>query len=268
MENSMRCSICGKDAVICQAYSGRSLCGRHLAADIEARAKRSIRTHRWLRSGDHIAVPLSGDRKSAALLCFLRGLTAARRDIRLSAIPAGEDRAGKESRSAAREVAGSLRIPCIELPEQERNGTAAMAMVPKIALALSLDDIAQGTLREFLFGSAGRLVHPLPDRSCRRSVICPFMAVPSDEIERYWDLQGTGISLPPAAPVREAGMRETAALLEDYTRRHPAADYALLHLAERLSGDNAAAAVTCPVCPDRVPAREPCPRRGKDRTVE
>ena len=87
----MRCDKCRNEAVLFQAYSGRHLCGRHLVADIEARAKRSIRSHRWMSPGDHIAVVVSGDRKSAALLFFLKKLTAGRRDIRLSAVPACGD---------------------------------------------------------------------------------------------------------------------------------------------------------------------------------
>ena len=42
--------------------------------------------HRWLHPKDHIAVALSGDSVSAALLFFLSKLTGNRRDIRLSAI--------------------------------------------------------------------------------------------------------------------------------------------------------------------------------------
>ena len=88
----MQCDKCRNEAVFFQSYSGRHLCGRHLALDIETRAKRSIRSHRWMSPGDHIAVVVSGDRKSAALLYFLKKLTADRRDIRLSAVPAcGED---------------------------------------------------------------------------------------------------------------------------------------------------------------------------------
>lgn len=239
----MQCDICGNEAVIYQAYSGRHLCGRHLAADIEARAKRTIRSHRWLRTGDHIAVPLSGDRKSAALLCFLQRLTAVRRDICLITIPGGENRAGDHGRSAAVKVAESLRIPCGEMRDDNSFRTAARSTVTKIALAISLDDIAQGVLNEFLFGNAGRLVQALPDYCCQFPVIFPFMAVPSDEIDIYWALKETGISLPPLATSGEFRPRETEALLDDYTKCHPATKYALLHLAEQLTNNNPAAII-------------------------
>jgi len=50
------------------------------------KAKHEIRRHRWITPGDHIAVALSGDKSSAALLYFLKKLTSNRRDISISAI--------------------------------------------------------------------------------------------------------------------------------------------------------------------------------------
>jgi len=77
----MQCDKCRNEAVLFQPYSGRHLCRRHLALNIEARAKHSIRSHHWMKTGDHIAIVLPGDKKSAALLLFLKKLTAGRRDI-------------------------------------------------------------------------------------------------------------------------------------------------------------------------------------------
>jgi hypothetical protein len=50
------------------------LCSEHLILDIEAKAKKAIRKNRWLASGDRIAVALSGNPSSAAVLLFLRKL--------------------------------------------------------------------------------------------------------------------------------------------------------------------------------------------------
>lgn len=237
----MRCDKCRKEAIFFQSYSGRHLCGRHLALDIETRAKRSIRSNRWMSPGDHIAVVVSGDRKSAALLYFLQKLTTNRRDIQLSTMPACGADAGTDSRSAAMTVAESLRIPCIEMPPPGGPGTAAQEKVTKIALAISLDDIAQGILGEFLFGNAGRFVLPRPTGTSLATVICPFIAVPSDELDLYWDCQGTGINLEPSTLRRKVLQKDTAAFLEEYSHRHPATKFALLHLWEQLSNGNAAA---------------------------
>jgi hypothetical protein len=237
----MQCDKCRDDSVYFQAYSGRYLCGRHLVLDIENRAKHSIRSHRWMSPGDHIAVPVSGDRKSAALLFFLKKLTADRRDIQLSAVPACRGSGMGGAPSAAITVAESLRIPWSEIPLPGGTGTAAQEKVTKVALAISLDDIAQGILGEFLFRNAGRFVHPRPSGSSRATVICPFITVPSDELNLYWDCQGTGIDLASGTPPRKSLQKDTVAFLEEYSHRHPATKFALLHLWEQLSNGNTAA---------------------------
>jgi hypothetical protein len=250
----MQCDKCRNDAVFFQSYSGRHLCDRHLALDIETRAKRSIRLHHWMRPGDHIAVVVSGDRHSAALLCFLKVLTADRRDIRLSAVPAGGENTGTRGGSFAAEVAESLRIPCIGMPPPNCSGTLAPGGVTKIALAISLDDMAQGVLEQFLFGSVGRLMHSPPDTG-RIPVIYPFIAVPAEELDMYWRIRGTGMELPPGRPGGSALARETRAQFEDYYRRHPATKYALLHIAEALSGDGVTAMLAAGTGPDGSPGR-------------
>ena len=39
----MKCSKCGRDAILFQNYSGMHLCKTHFIADFEARAKKSNR---------------------------------------------------------------------------------------------------------------------------------------------------------------------------------------------------------------------------------
>lgn len=237
----MRCDKCRNEAVFFQAYSGRHLCSRHLVSDIEARAKRSIRSHRWMRPGDHIAVVVSGDRKSAALLSFLKKLTAGRRDVRLSAVPVCEEDNRAGNNSAAMRVAVSLQIRCIKMPAPGDSGTVPYADITKIAVAVSLDDIAQSVLGQFLFGNADRLVHPPLSEWSRIPVICPFVTVPSEELDRYWESEGTGTGCLSTTSCHDTVLQETRAMLEDFSLRHPATGYALLHIAEDLSSGNVAA---------------------------
>jgi tRNA(Ile)-lysidine synthase TilS/MesJ len=229
----MQCSRCGCEAVIFQAYSGRHLCGRHLVRDIEARAKRSIRSHRWMRPGDHIAVPVCGDLKSSALLCFLNKLVAARRDIRLSAfIP--PDTTGTGSGSVAMSISESLGIPVIEVPAPGGPAT-------KIALAVSLDDLAEDVLGQFLFGNAEQIVNPFRSEWNKIPLICPFITLPSEELDLYWRIEGTDFELPPGRSFNYTLKIETRKMIEDFSRRHPATKYAVLHLAETLSNGKAGA---------------------------
>jgi tRNA(Ile)-lysidine synthase TilS/MesJ len=236
----MQCDKCRNEAVLFQPYSGRHLCRRHLALDIEARAKHSIRSHHWMKTGDHIAIVLPGDKKSAALLLFLKKLTAGRRDIRLSAVLAGDRVAGMDELSAAMGVAESLRIPCIEIPRPGGNGDPEGTGITKLALAFTLDDIAREVLVQFLSGTAERLVHPPSAGTGPVPVICPFIAVPSDEVDSYWDQEGTGISLPACTPGADPLSRDVETLFRSYHHRHPATGHALLNLAEGLSNGNVA----------------------------
>jgi hypothetical protein len=205
--------------------------------------------------GDHIAVVLSGDRKSAALLCFLKKLVADRRDIRLSAVAGGIETC-PQIHSSAVMVAESLRIPLAGMPLPGAGDSTMEEPVTRLATAVSLDDIAEGLLGQFLFGNAGILLQPLPEAI---PIICPFMSVPSEELDLYWAIEGTGIDLPSVVPGRDAPVPDTVTLLRDFSRRHPATSYALLHLAEQLdcgvappaAGDGPGSAPRDPTCRKR-----------------
>jgi 2-thiouridine synthetase TtuA, N-terminal LIM domain len=235
----MRCDKCGNKAVFFQSYSGRHLCGRHLVLDIEARAKRSIRSYRWMRPGDQIGVIISGDRKSAALLHFMQKLTGNRRDIRLSAVPAYHEKGGTGGRSAAMTARELLRISRCEMPLPNGSGHADRSAITTVAVAVTLDDIAQCVLEQFLFGNADHLVvHHSPSENGLPRVICPFIAIPEDELDIYWDIEGSGIGLPPGILTRENIAQIPEPLFKDFYQRHPATKFALLHLAEELTGGN------------------------------
>ncbi|MDD1684309.1 MAG: hypothetical protein LUQ19_00305 [Methanoregula sp.] len=251
----MQCDKCRNEAVFFQPSSGRHLCGRHLAADIGARAKRVIRSHRWMETGDHITVVLSGDKQSAALLLFLQRMIADRRDIRLSAVPAGDRDAGGGGSSAPLGVAESLRVPCIKMPWPGEPGSAGGDRPTKIALAFTLDDIAREVLVQFLSGNAEKLVHPPVAGRGGIPVICPFIAIPSEELDIYWDREGTKIDLVPSTPVQDPLSRDVETLLNDYHHRHPATRFALLNLTEELSGGNVAGIAAAAYGQNRVESR-------------
>ncbi len=231
----MQCSRCRDDAVLFQQYSGRHLCSRHLVHDIEARARRSIRSHGWLRPGDHIAVPVRGDRKSAALLLFLKKIIASRRDIQLSAISAP----GSVERDTARRIAGSLGAGFGEIEK---------LAATRIAIPASLDDTAEEVVRAFISGTVNGIISPPPAVWNGIPVICPFLTIPADEIGMYWDLEGT-VSLPDGAPApfTDPHRDEAGWILWNFSRRHPATRHAVLHLADELSDRSAdvAAAGAC-----------------------
>ncbi len=76
----------------------------------------------WMIPGDHIAVALSGDKSSSALLYFLKKLTSNRRDIRISAISIDEGIAGYRDPAYALQIAELLDTECITVSFQENFG--------------------------------------------------------------------------------------------------------------------------------------------------
>jgi tRNA(Ile)-lysidine synthase TilS/MesJ len=279
----MQCNRCGNEAVLFQDYSGQYLCRNHFVADLEAKAKRTIRTHHWLRPGDHIAVAFSEDRATAALLHFLKRLTGERRDIRISTICIDEGIAGFRDCARVQEIARSLGADCAcgsfeteygtTVDEIARKKGASRACeycrvlrhtlldrialargATKIALGTSLDEGAGEVLTDVLSGNAERLIlshREVTDATVPR--IRPFMDIPSCEIERYAALWGRndvpdGLTPPVCPYAATAPERDINVVLDEYTLRHPGTRHALVNLRETLSRLPCGTREPVPVC--------------------
>ena len=81
----MKCTTCGKKAVIDRVYEGRALCKDHFIKSVEKTVSKTIRQNGLLTRGEHIAVGFSGGKDSSMLLYLLRKLSKAR-DLKISAI--------------------------------------------------------------------------------------------------------------------------------------------------------------------------------------
>ena len=81
------CDVCGKDAVIEQAYSGRILCGHHLEKSIRKKVAKELRKQLHLDTSKPttVFVAISGGKDSAVLLTLLVELIGMRRDVRIVA---------------------------------------------------------------------------------------------------------------------------------------------------------------------------------------
>jgi uncharacterized protein (TIGR00269 family) len=283
-EETMRCDRCKSEAIIYQQYSGLHLCGQHVAASVEAKAKRAIRTRRWMEPDDHIAVALSGNASSSALLWFLKNLTAARRDITLSAITVDEGIQGCSAPPRAAAVAASLCVPCTVASFRDEFGTgmdgiaaqkgdavlrqyrhvlrrflldriARRQGITKLALGLTLDDEAQAVLMNMLRGRAERLLVPHRDVPGMVPVIRPFMGVPEREVGMYACMHLGGSVPDPCPAVSDAMADDVREVLAVYTLRHPSTTHSLARIGERLAtlGGRAGAGIrTCERC------GEPC----------
>ena len=81
------CDACDRPAVVEQAYSGRILCGKHLAKSVRKKISKELRQQLPLEKGRHttILVAISGGKDSAVLLDVLVDLLGLRSDVTLVA---------------------------------------------------------------------------------------------------------------------------------------------------------------------------------------
>ncbi len=276
----MRCDKCGRDAVLCQKYSGQHLCREHFIADVEAKAKREIRSHHGMRSGDHIAIALSGNAQGYAVLIFLKKLTAQRRDVRISAITIDEGTASDPAAAQAVKMAESEGVPYhvgsfkeafgVTLDEiAQEKGLLVSRQYRKvlcrtllhriardhgctrIAYGLTLDDRARDVLEQMIAGAGEQMIVPHRTTGEFLPAIAPFMQVPEEEVRMYAEMQG-GTCTPAFDSLNDDSLHDTLkTMLEAYDHNHPATRYALINLRENLvsAGSKHMDGVeTCPDC--------------------
>lgn len=259
----MKCSKCHRDAILFQRYSGLHLCEQHFNRDFEAKAKRAIREHRWIRPGDTVAVALSGGKDSSAVLFFLHRLLGERRDVRLMAITVDEGISGYRDPNQAREIAENMGVPwvtatfvdeyritldeivkrrgtrlscsyCGVLRRALMNRIAREHGVTKFAYGFNLDDEAQSVLMNALRGDADRLTRPMREVEGMVPRIKPFMYIPEREVALYAFLHVEGFGLAGCPYAGDALRGDVRGILDDYTYRHPATKYSLVNLGEAL----------------------------------
>ena len=276
----MQCNKCGREAVFFQEYSGQHLCEHHVEAYVEAKAKHEIRRHKWLLPGDHVAVALSGNSSSSALLYFLKKLTFYRRDIKISAILLDEGITGFRDPGYALRTAGMLDTDCITGSFQQsfgisldeiacRKGTAVSCTycrvlrnfllnriavehgVTKLASGDTLDAGAVYVLKNVLRGTPEILVRSEQTASGIVPLIRPFMSIPYNEVALYADLHNLKYEQSICPYMTDVFDKNVQTLLNDFTIHHPATKYALQNLGKHLTSactSIADAISTCEQC--------------------
>jgi tRNA(Ile)-lysidine synthase TilS/MesJ len=261
----MRCDRCSRDAVISQRYSGLHLCEVHFQDTLVARAKGTIRAHGWIRSGDRIAIALSGGTGSSSLLHFLSVHFGMRRDLSLVAITVDEEAGSGRDMGRIRRLAEGMGTEWAGTSFAEEFGTAlngilssgtgntscscrgvlrgyALAALAerlgatKLALGTNLDDEAGSVLRKVLRGEAARLMCSPRLGNGRIPLIRPFLRIPGQEVALYALLNVPGFVQEVGTHAPEPQESEIRRILADYTIRHPSALFSLVHLGEALSG--------------------------------
>ena len=261
----MLCSKCRRQAVIYQRYSGLHLCRTHFEADFEAKAKRAIRVHRWLSSGDRIGVVLCGEKDSSALLYFLQTLVGRRRDVELLAITIDEGITDYSDISIGRSIAGKMGIRHVTSSFREMFGmtfdeiarkgdprtscsscsmlrglclerTARDHEVTRLALGVNLDEEARSVFLNVLMGEAERLIHPRAGTGNTVEYMKPFMYVPEREVALYAFYHGEAGRSGMCPHACNSLQSDVQCLLDIYDQNHPSARYALVNLGDRLRG--------------------------------
>ena len=264
MTHSIKCTKCRTDAVIFQRYSGMHLCEEHFVSDFEARVKKAIRKHRWIESGDRIAVAFSGGKDSSALLYFLKKTFGMRRDLEIFAITIDEGIAGYRILKDSKKFADQMGIDwhtssfaeeyaitmdeivrrkgdtrscsfCGVLRRRLLYKTARELGATKIAFGFNLDDEAQSVLMNVLRGDVNSLTRRQVKREMMVPRIRPFINLPEREVALYSRLH-VQVREDSGCPYSHNALRgDVRTHLNEYSYWHPQTKFALVNLGEELS---------------------------------
>ena len=113
------CDSCDKPALVEQAYSGRILCGEHLAKSIRKKIAKELRKQLVIKRGQHttIFVAISGGKDSAVLLHSLVDILGVRPDVRIVAgtVDEGIDGYRPPSLNCAEQLCSDLGVEFITI---------------------------------------------------------------------------------------------------------------------------------------------------------
>ncbi len=246
------CSLCGEPAVICLREPDRHLCSRHFLEDIGARVLSSIREYGMIRTGDRIAVGLSGGKDSTALLLLLHSLLPEWANTSIVAITVDEGIAGyREDTIGAAEtltrelgiehhtisftdVFGGTLDTFLEAREQQActvcgilrkkalATAAGRAGATRLATGHNLDDEAQSVLMNTLRGDLPRLIRESGEETGNFIPrIKPLRDISEKEIAAYLMVKGYWNDLPECPYTRFALRAEVRAMLSDLEYQYP-----------------------------------------------
>jgi len=246
------CDRCGAPAVEWIRYSGEHLCQDHFLEFVERRAKRELRFQVDLRSGDRIAIGMSGGKDSSTTAALLAKFLGDRRDIELIGITVDEGitsyrpqgieyarrlcaRLGIEHHvlAYAESVGHSMddivtldpeAIPCSYCGPFRRealNRAAREVEADYVATGLNLDDTAQSILMNIARGDIEKLARMGPHETRQPGLvprIQPLRMIPEKEVYLYALLGGIDFhyaTRPYAARAQRGRFRDIVHRLEE-----------------------------------------------------
>ncbi|MGE4577397.1 MAG: TIGR00269 family protein [Candidatus Methanomethylophilaceae archaeon] len=214
----MKCDLCSSEAVTFVAYNGSHLCGEHLMKYVEKRVKKEIRKEIDVRSGDTIAVAVSGGKDSMVTLHILNDVFGRRPDVKLHVVTIDEGIGGYRPPSVeivkeyctAHDIPLSIRSfsefgltmdsvssvagensPCTYCGVFRRklmNDEAREMGARFLATGHNLDDMAQSIMMDFARGDVERLARLGPHERTKTGLIPrfhPLRTIPESESLLY-----------------------------------------------------------------------------------
>lgn len=211
----MKCSECGKEAIILQRYSGLHLCHEHFLESVRKRVYSEFRRQVHLRGGEKIAVAYSGGKDSTLTLCLMNEIVKPMRNVSLAAIIVDEGIAGYRDTGLpiARDFCKGIGVELVETSMAAELGTtldsvskakrsqstctfcgvfrrkllnaaARRIRANYLATGLNLDDTAQGIVMNVFRGDIEKLARMGPHDVLQEGLIPrlqPLRKIPEKE---------------------------------------------------------------------------------------
>ncbi|MFH1239692.1 MAG: TIGR00269 family protein [Candidatus Diapherotrites archaeon] len=270
---SEKCDKCSKKAVINLAYGSHRFCAEHFNEFFEKRVRKTIRKHRLIKSGEKIAIGVSGGKDSMVALHMLNKslkkgneITAIMVDegipkYRDVAIKLAVEECGKigvaYEKVSFEELYGLTNIEimkkiskdkslgsscafCGVLRRDALNKTALKIGADKIATGHNLDDETQSILMNFFDNDWKRMSRLGAISSFKKTKefvprIKPLYETPEEEIILYAEMNGINYYKGQCCPFRWMAKRnEFRNMLDTFESKFPGTKYSVLQSFETI----------------------------------
>ncbi len=264
----MRCSKCGREAIVKIRYAGISLCKEHFMEFIERKVKREIREQVRFQRDDRVLIAISGGKDSMLTLYFMHKIFGRWKDFEMLAVTVDEGIGDfrKKCAEVARDYAKQLGIEHRTITFKEYIGitTDDVARVDKelkpctycgvfrrkvlntyakevgakyLILGLNLDDIAQSVIMNVTRGDVARLARLAPHRKVKSGFIpriLPLRSVLEEEVRLFVNLAQIPY-YPGRCPYAPLAVRDLyREFLNNLEKRDPAVKFSILNFLDEI----------------------------------